>query len=101
MTSIRSIPDYIAYTRPQLHEVLVVVVQELCENIDQLGFLRTQELEAKREVWTADPTASIQTRDRTATYAASHITTQILTTEATIDRLRQERMLVERLIDGA
>lgn len=51
---------------------------------EQLAFLRCQELECKREVWCADPATSIQARDRAATYAAVHITTEIIKVEAQI-----------------
>lgn len=51
---------------------------------DQLAFLKVQELETKREVWCSDPESSIQARDRAASYAATHITTEIIKIEAQI-----------------
>lgn len=96
----RSIKSYPHASSQELYDFLTVVVEELCTSIDQLGFLETEELELKKTVWSADPESSIQTRDRTATYAASHITTQIKTLERTIQYLHLERQLLERLIDA-
>ena len=96
----RSISNYPTHSTNELHLILVEIVQELCTWYDQVGFLRSQELEAKKQVWVSDPNASIQTRDRTATYSASHITTQIFEAETTLQRLNLERQLVERLLDA-
>lgn len=95
----RDIRDYPTQTKRQLYFSLTWIVYDLACAYDQIGFLRSQELETKKETWNADPQASIQTRDRTASYAASHITTEIYKLEASIQRLNQERMLVERLLD--
>jgi len=97
----RDILGYVTDTKDHLYLSLVHVVQELCQAYDHLGFLKSQELEAKRDVWTADPAASIQTRDRTASYAIIHITTEIVQLEAHIHALQLERALIERLIDAS
>jgi hypothetical protein len=76
------------------------VMKELAECYDTLGFLRVQELEKKAEVWQRDPNTSIQTRDRTASYAAATITAEILETEARVQSLNVARAYIERYLNG-
>lgn len=76
------------------------IMKELAECHETLGFLRSQELDKKAEVWQRDPNASIQTRDRTASYAAATITTEILETEARLHSLTIARAYTERYLDA-
>ena len=77
------------------------VMKELSECYDTLGYLRSQELMKKQEVWSRDTNSSIQTRDRTASYAAATITAEILEIEARAQSLTVQRAYIERRLDGS
>jgi len=64
------------------------LIHELKDLYDELGFLRSQEIMKKKEVWSADQNASIQVRDRTASYAAAEITAEIYKVEARIHSVK-------------
>lgn len=78
--------------------MLSEIIEELAEAYETLGFLRSQELLKKRDIWNADPNASIQARDRTATYGAADITAEIYQVEARIHVLNVRRSYLERCL---
>ena len=96
----RDIRTYPSRDQRQLLVLLSQVVYDLAECYDHAGFLRSEELRIKKEQWSSTPDASIQTRDRAATYAASEVTSELLIIEAQISHLSHERSLIERLIDA-
>lgn len=97
----RTITEYTDLSKSQLFLTLTWIVHDLTLTYDQIGFLRSQELEARRTAWQATLGESVQARDRAASYAASPISAELVQQEARRDRLNAERALVERLIDHA
>lgn len=97
----REITEYNELPTSQLFLTLTWIVHDLTLTYDQIGFLRSQELEARKTAWLANPDLSVQARDRQASYAASAITAELLQMESRRDRLNAERSLVERLLDAA
>jgi hypothetical protein len=94
------IREYYTLSTQQLLELLCSVVHELSDLYESVGFLQSQELEQKRLTWANDADASIQARDRAASYSAATITSELYKVEANLRALTLERQLVERLIDG-
>lgn len=97
----REIKEYPDLPQQQLYLSLSWVVFDLCHVLDQIGFLRSQELEAKKTAWLATPELSTQARGQHANYAASTITAELVQREAERDRLNAERNLIERLLDAS
>lgn len=95
------IKTYYTLSTQQLCEVLCSLTHDLTSLYDTLGFLQSQELDQKLTTWSKDADASIQARDRAASYSAAHITSELYKVEANIRALNLERQLVERLIDRA
>lgn len=78
--------------------MLSEIIDELADAYEALGFLRSQELLKKRDIWNADPNASIQARDRAASYGVADITAEIYTVEARIHSLNVRRSYEERCL---
>ena len=97
----RNIQEYPDLIEQELFVSLADVVYNLCLTLDQIGFLRSQEIEAKKTCWLANPEMSTQARGQAANYSASHITAELYQREAERDKLNAERSLIERLIDAS
>ena len=83
----------------KLLDDLASTVEELCAVIDEISYVRAQELEAASLAWNGDPSDSIQKKDRAAKYAAAAITTELYKLEATRDALIERKFFVIRLLD--
>lgn len=82
-----------------LHQ-LAATVEELSAVIDQIGFLRAQELEAQATAWNGGgPEDTITKRDRNAKYYSRTITNEIHMAEATRDALTERKWFIVRLLD--
>src|SRR5215470_14416494 len=93
-TSTTSIRDYYTLTRQQLYERLCSITHDLTVLFEQQAFLQSQELEQKMVTWLSDPEASIQARDRAASYSAGHITSELYVLDGNIRTLQMERSLI-------
>jgi hypothetical protein len=68
---------------------------------DQIGFLKSQELTQKRDVWLNMPEASTQSKDRAASYSAADHTIELYKLEAEKAVLIEERNFLQILIDAS
>lgn len=97
----RDIHSYLAFSKSKLLVSLADTVTDLRHVHDQIGFVKSQELSAKRDAWSATPEASIQMKDRAASYSAISFTIQLQELEAAKDCLIEEKFFLIRLLDGA
>lgn len=97
-TSVVNLREFLTLDRDALIERLADTTLELSIVYDQIGFLRAEELTAKRETWMTMAQESTQTRDRLANYAAAAHTTELFQMEAQRTVLNLERDLILFLI---
>lgn len=97
----RELSIYLDLSRQELLNKLAIVSLELMHAHDQLGFLKSEELSTKREIWLRMPEASIQVKDRSASYSAADHTMEIYRVEAERSVLIEERNFLQMLIQYA
>jgi hypothetical protein len=81
-------------------EDLALVCDELRASIDQRGFLQSQIIERKRDIWSANPNDSVTIRDRQANYGTADLASELAKCESDIECLRIERDFLEFIIMG-
>lgn len=97
----RTLTDYLDLDKTALMGRLAIVELELMHAYDQIGFLKSEELTQKRDVWLNMPEESTQARDRAASYAAAAHSIELVKVEAERNVLLEERNFLLLLIEKA
>lgn len=77
---------------------LATCIEELSQVIEQLGFLREQELSVQRLAWNGVPEDNVTRRDRAAKYACVEITGEIYRLQAARDALVERKFFILAVI---
>jgi hypothetical protein len=98
---LRNLTDYLHQTHSELLDSLAMVVNDLMHVLDQIGFLKSQELTQKRDIWLNMPDASTQSKDRAASYSAADQTIELYKLDAEKAVLTEERNFLQILLSYA
>lgn len=79
--------------------LLAETLIELISLTEEIGFVRSQIAERKRDIWSSIPEQSLTAKDRAATYSSTDLTMELERLEAAAECLRIERAFIERLLD--
>lgn len=80
---------------------LAICYKELMSVLDQIGFLKGQIAERKRDVWSSMPGDTIGAKDRAASYSVADQTAELERLEMQAQILKIEASFLERLLDAA
>ncbi len=83
----------------KLLDELAGIVTTLESVLEEIGFVKSQELSVAELAWTNTPDDSTQKKDRAAKYAAASITCELYRLEAQRDSLIETKFFLIRLLD--
>lgn len=90
----------LSFTQPDLLKQLADVSTNLQLLYEDLSFTKKQELDLEQQAWVNSPETSIEGKKRSAKYASSPATKQIIELEGNIHILTEEKFFIIRLLDG-
>lgn len=93
--------DYLSLSKIDLLSHLGVIMLEIADLHNQIGFARSSELQAKSAAWSAASLSesSVTAREKTATYSASSITSTLYDLEGRLRSLSEQRDYLILLVE--